>query len=297
MLFRFLVCDRFEHENEYETGGALDWYTATLPRRFTSHFTVVRVGRFPRKNGWVDNRFDTVNFSFIMSGAGEYRLHGRTWPVTAPCVITQWPLQDFHYGPFEVWDELFICFAPEHQEAIVERGLLDTHRPVWYLEDPGPVLASLEKLTDLSEGPDQRCVGDRVDLMAETIVMESLIRTTRPALSREERLVHEAAKLMNRRMAESFDFDSFAAKHNVHPATLRRQWMRTFERPPLQYHMDLRIQRACQLLCETELSVKEVGAQVGFVDQLYFSRYFKKRVKVPPRQYRERLRGGGGVAR
>ncbi|MBD3239196.1 MAG: helix-turn-helix domain-containing protein [Chitinivibrionales bacterium] len=269
----------------------MDWYTGTLPRRFRSHYSVQRVGRFPRKRGWVDNRFDTVNFSFVLSGAGEYRLDDVVHQVSSPCVITQWPDQHFNYGPFDVWDELFICFAARCMHELIERGLLNLSQPVWYLRDPGPVLALLDRLTGLLLSTDQRCVGDRIDLLAESIVMESLIRTAQPALRREQRLVREAAKLMNQHLSQPFDFNGFAHRHGIHPATLRRVWMRTFTQPPLQYHMELRMQHACNLLGETPMSVKQIGLECGFSDQLYFSRYFRKRMGLSPLRFRRRIRG------
>jgi AraC-like DNA-binding protein len=266
----------------------MDWYTSNWPRRFHSHFTVVRVGRFPHKTGWVDNRFDTVNFSFVLSGAGEYRLDGAVHQVSAPCVITQWPEQHFNYGPLEEWDELFVCFSSACRESLELRGLLNTRKPVWYLQDPGPVLALLERLTSLLSSTDERCAGDRLDLLAETVIMESLIRTAPPAMGREQRLVHEAAKLMNQHLSQPFDLAQFAHQNGMHPAALRRAWKRVYPAPPLRYHMDLRMQHARDLLVETALSVKEIGQQTGFADQLYFSRFFRNRMGVSPLRFRAR---------
>lgn len=103
--------------------------------------------------------------------------------------------------------------------------------------------------------------------------------------------MREAAKLMNENLPYRFDFGEFAHRNGIHPATLRRAWMHTFARPPLQYHMELRMQHARGLLGETSMSVKEIGLASGFTDQLYFSRYFRKRMGLSPLKFRERIRG------
>ncbi len=52
------------------------------------------------------------------------------------------------------------------------------------------------------------------------------------------------------------------------------------------YITALRIERAKELLCLGTLSVREVGEAVGYSDQNYFSRAFKKRVGASPSLYR-----------
>lgn len=55
---------------------------------------------------------------------------------------------------------------------------------------------------------------------------------------------------------------------------------------PHNYLMRLRIRRACELLEQTNLSVKEIAAALGYNDQLYFSRVFKSILEIPPTRYR-----------
>lgn len=58
--------------------------------------------------------------------------------------------------------------------------------------------------------------------------------------------------------------------------------------PPVRYLVDLRIERAQQLLIQRpELSIREVGASVGFQDQHYFSRVFRKRTGQTPSEFKE----------
>ncbi len=55
---------------------------------------------------------------------------------------------------------------------------------------------------------------------------------------------------------------------------------------PINYFNDLKIQKACQYLSFTSMSVKEISYTLGFNDPLYFSRLFKKIMGVPPLRYR-----------
>lgn len=49
----------------------------------------------------------------------------------------------------------------------------------------------------------------------------------------------------------------------------------------------VRVQKACELLQSTKLSVQEIAELVGYQDVTYFIRMFKKREQVTPLQYRK----------
>jgi AraC-like DNA-binding protein len=62
---------------------------------------------------------------------------------------------------------------------------------------------------------------------------------------------------------------------------------------PHQYLLELRLLRARNLLEQTTFSVKEIAALAGFADEHYFSRLFRRKMKLAPTQWRERSRRGG----
>ena len=51
----------------------------------------------------------------------------------------------------------------------------------------------------------------------------------------------------------------------------------------------LRVQKAMKLLGDTSLSNAQVGQQVGFPDDNYFYRVFRKQTGLTPRQYRDSI--------
>src|SRR6185369_8107595 len=56
--------------------------------------------------------------------------------------------------------------------------------------------------------------------------------------------------------------------------------------PVGRYIKALKMQKACDLLASTSLSMKEIGAAVGMRDQSHFSRDFKRTYDLTPLQYR-----------
>jgi len=59
---------------------------------------------------------------------------------------------------------------------------------------------------------------------------------------------------------------------------------------PSEYMIELRINRACTLMLQSNMTVKEISALVGYHDAFYFSRLFKKYMGMSPAEYKRRNR-------
>ncbi len=55
----------------------------------------------------------------------------------------------------------------------------------------------------------------------------------------------------------------------------------------INFISDKRLEKSRQLLEQTELSIKEITAEVGYNDQNYFSRIFKNKYGLSPKEYRK----------
>ena len=58
---------------------------------------------------------------------------------------------------------------------------------------------------------------------------------------------------------------------------------------PGEYIIAQRISVACRLLAQTDMSVSAIAADIGYGDQYYFSRIFKKKMGMAPLKYRKQM--------
>ena len=56
---------------------------------------------------------------------------------------------------------------------------------------------------------------------------------------------------------------------------------------PSDFLKQLRMQRACQLVANSKLTISEIAYAVGFTDPKYFSKCFKKETGKTPSAYRK----------
>ncbi|WP_018933233.1 AraC family transcriptional regulator [Gracilibacillus lacisalsi] len=61
--------------------------------------------------------------------------------------------------------------------------------------------------------------------------------------------------------------------------------------PPIDYFIRLKMQRACEMLDLTDMSIKEICNSLGITDPYYFSRLFKKIMGSSPTAYRKEQKG------
>ena len=78
----------------------------------------------------------------------------------------------------------------------------------------------------------------------------------------------------------------------VSRSCLYRAFQAEFCCSPSDYLTRFRIQRACQLLLHSSLSVSAVAVSAGFADPFYFSRAFRREVGCSPSAYRTQKTGG-----
>ncbi|TQK63002.1 iron complex transport system substrate-binding protein [Brevibacillus sp. AG162] len=100
-------------------------------------------------------------------------------------------------------------------------------------------------------------------------------------------LVVQAVRYIEEHYAEAFTLDDFAALLNCSPRSLQRTFKAQLAVGPIDYLIQVRIQKAQELLRQTNLGLKEVAESVGYTDSYYFSRIFKKYTGFSPSVYKE----------
>lgn len=98
-------------------------------------------------------------------------------------------------------------------------------------------------------------------------------------------IARKAKKLMRENYAHS-TVESVAESLGYSRHHLCALFKEAYGTTPQAYLLNLRIRKAQELLTsEHTLTVREVAQAVGYADALYFSRVFRKKVGVPPKEF------------
>ena len=95
---------------------------------------------------------------------------------------------------------------------------------------------------------------------------------------------------LEERFVEPVRLADLAELVRMSPSSLSHSFKKRLGCSPIEYVLSLRIQRAAEMLRDTDVDIAAIGANVGFVDSNYFSRQFKARIDMSPSAYRKRYR-------
>lgn len=150
------------------------------------------------------------------------------------------------------------------------------------------VVRVFDGLTDLRRGSHQ--LAEFIQGCHQLQALLSYIALlTRQQLPRSGKLLNleQLRALMQEHIHSQLDLARLAAEANVSKYHFAKKFKALTGSAPIQYFINMKMQRACYLLDSSRQSIKEVAASLGYDDVYYFSRLFKKTIGLSPSQYRQ----------
>lgn len=92
---------------------------------------------------------------------------------------------------------------------------------------------------------------------------------------------------LHTRYADAISLDSLAARFATNRTSLNKKFREAVGMSVIAYLTNIRIEVAAALLRNTMLNVREIASRVGFADEAYFSRAFRKRHGLSPLAFRK----------
>jgi LacI family transcriptional regulator len=105
------------------------------------------------------------------------------------------------------------------------------------------------------------------------------------------RCVAEAMEFIRLNACEGIAVADVARHLRISRSHIEKQFKKTMGRSVLEEIQTRRLERLCALLCETTLSIGEIGERCGYATETYLKRLFKKRFGTTMREYRRRANG------
>lgn len=224
---------------------------------------------------------------YVTRGHGLYRDdRGVEMPVNAGDAIFVFPGIEHWYGPArgETWDEFYLVFEGSVFDLWRASGCLDEERPVVPLR---PMDFWRDRILSLIGGA--RATSES-ELVRETVRLQELladiVQAEQEDMGDDITWLKEAksaiAKTMEVRLAARLMGQSYEG--------FRKRFRKLSGRSPGRYRTGLVMERACEMLSEPGVLLRDISDELGFCDEYHFSRQFSKTVGWSPSEYRSRIR-------
>lgn len=164
---------------------------------------------------------------------------------------------------------------------------------------PSPGITSIRSTTKLSEYwrklslsiLDDNAIGDeRAFCMLHNILLELREQSESFMKNQPSPAISEAISFMQNNIRNpEMNFKQLANKNGICPDSLRKRFKRETGIALHQYFIQLKINVAKSMLSNLSYNISDLADFLGFKDQYYFSRLFKKKTGLSPLKYRNNL--------
>lgn len=118
------------------------------------------------------------------------------------------------------------------------------------------------------------------------ILSEIYFREKVDESSVQDRHVTMVIRYMYQHLRENLTLEEISEEVQLSKSYLNAVFKAQTGKSPVEFFIHLKMQEACKLLKSTDYYIYEVSSELGYTDQYYFSRIFKKVVGVSPKDYK-----------
>ncbi len=228
------------------------------------------------------------SLEFVYKGKMTLIMDNREILIESPAAFWLDTKHKYYYRPFQefprnqIWTN-FIGTRAGKISAELSRQIPDHTVPI---HQPEQYYALFQELMQLFEQHNPRNHFRLVVLLERlagmTIEASQVQRTSRLA---ESAVIEAIAANIRSEPLLEWDFKSEAKKLKISYSNFRDRFKRFLGFPPYEFLLRCRMAYAANLLAKGAMSVKETAYECGFNDLSSFSRLFKKKIGVSPREY------------
>lgn len=246
---------------------------------------------------WGPGIRDHYLIHYIISGRGTYTCEGRTWNLEAGDAFLVCPYQEIAYcaDSSQPWKYCWVGFNGSDAPPILAATDFSKEQPCIRQVPDGTTFGQL--LLRIYEARGNQFVNE-VEMSGDLyIALSFLIRCARKkAASRraDHDYVQKSVEYITSHYAYPIAIDEVAAYVGISRSHLFREFQKHMNKSPKEYLTDFRIQQACCLLKDSNLSITAIANSTGFDNSMYFSKVFRKEKGMTPSEYAKKHRSVSG---
>ena len=242
---------------------------------------------------------DLLELFFVVEGEGSYIVDNREYYVSPGCMIVC--NQDVIHGesPVHKGSKISYCCALKNiqlpylpKNTLFRRGI---NAQLFFDVDFDIMRNLFVALYDLTQ---RKGAGDEICQELGNIIL----RLTLERLSRRMQLdeiiqqpseifVQNISTYINAHFTENLSMEDLSQRFQVSPYYLAKIFKAETGMTPSKYIAHRKIGEAQDLLAKSDIPINEIGARMGFYDNAYFTRTFRKYVGTTPSEFREHFQG------
>lgn len=230
-----------------------------------------------------------TNFAlhYCLSGKGTFTVSGKTYDVSAGDVFLIPPnvVVKYRQDSADPWSYVWYEFCGKATYKLLERAGLSEKRPVYRPQTEGLsslLLAPFDTLESAAE--DLECTAHLYLFLSKLIAERNC--NNESGNVKHKVILNDIIEYIENNFCNSLlTLDTISKSFHLNKSYLTRLFRAGTNVTVSHYILMLRINKACELLNNSDLSIKTIAYSVGFNDALYFSKKFKETMGFSPTEF------------
>ena len=271
-------------------------YTAsTFARNSLLHLQ--EIGELKALKAHTSSRSDLQSYLFftVIDGKGTLTYQNREYNLTpGSCVFIDCMKPYSHSTGQEadgksLWTIRWCHFFGPTMGSVYGKYLERGGRPVFTPSSTAPFLKAIEELIGVAKSVDYMR-DKKINSVLSELLLHIMEQSWHPE---EQRRAPKRASMtdvkawIDEHYAERVTLEELSREFFIDKYYLAKSFKAQFGQTITAYITNIRITKAKQLLRFSDMTIEEIGNQVGIGDPAYFSRLFREIEGVGPRKYRE----------
>ena len=189
------------------------------------------------------------------------------------------------------WTEFFLELRGPALDRLRQRGVIRPQEPLFDSSRNPGILDAFHAIFEYARnggaGSREQMATLGIHLLAQAIHSRAV-----PEQDNESRSVRRAEARMREDLGECPDMATLSRELGVAYDPFRRRFKALTGLAPKQYHRNLQMRRAEELLLNTTRTVAEIAEELGFNSAFHLSAAFKQHCGAAPSHWRSARRGG-----
>jgi AraC-like DNA-binding protein len=286
--FRYLTTsDRERQWGLYVLGAGYQYIPPDHPYPPTGH-------EYSHIFAWQAGRtLQEYQLLLITTGAGEFETEQTgVVPVSAGTAIILFPGVWHRYRPAKGigWNVYWVAFHGENVDRLRTFRFLDPANPILNLGMDVDFLRLFTVMLDRIRG--QQIGFEQLIASDVSMIIASLLARVRSlhASDYHTDIVNQLKIEMEKPFSVLPKIELVASQLKISPSMVYRLFKEHTGLSPYQYHLQVKIQHAKEMLSGPTVSVRTVASSLGFRNPYHFSKLFKRRTGFSPSEWRK-MRG------
>ncbi len=230
---------------------------------------------------------------YIHSGKGIFKYNNKIYHIEGGQAFVIYPdVVTYYEADFEEpWFYTWIGFVGIKAEAYLTQANLSRDNPVITISDVEQLRSTLQQMEAVNTskpGSELRLLSLLYNFLAQIIEEAGIDCPAVTNIDKGGLYIRKALDFIGSNYSEHIAVSDIAQYVGLNRSYLCILFKNYLNITPKEFIVNYRVGKACELMQNGVLSIGEVGRLVGYEDQLFFSKVFKKVKGISPKEYKRK---------